>query len=148
MEIQEQVPYLRVADMDRSLSFYIEGLGFRVERQMEDEGGPFWARLTKDSLAIMISNRPSRFLDFVDHEEGHFHDHEGRDGQVHFHGADSVHDGELNLVTYVYVDDVDAAYAELQERGVAALDAPADMFYGTREFLVRDPDGYYYAFAA
>ncbi|HLF76584.1 MAG TPA: VOC family protein [Dehalococcoidia bacterium] len=63
------------------------------------------------------------------------------------HGIDSVHDGSLNFVTYTYVEDVDGSYEELRARGVETLDAPGDKFYGVREFLVRDPDGYYYAIA-
>ena len=58
-----------------------------------------------------------------------------------------MHDGSLNAVTYVYVEDVDAAYEEFKGRGLEPVDAPEDKFYGVREFLVKDPDGYYYAFA-
>lgn len=145
MKITGQIPYLRVADMARSLAFYVDGLGFEVVDKSDDETGVFWASLRKDAATLMISNRPSRFLDFFEHEEGHFHEHD--DGEVHFHGADSVHDGALNAVMFLYVDDVDAAYEELLGRGVHTVDAPADRFYGVREFLMKDPDGYYYAFA-
>ena len=145
MHIGEQVAYLRVADVGRSFRFYCDGLGFEIAHRMDDERGPFFARLEKDGLALMIANRPSRFLDFAMHAPGHFHEHD--DGHEHFHGAESVHDGSLNLVTYLYVADVEAAYAEVQRRGIEPLTAPEDMFYGVREFLVRDPDNYYYAIA-
>ena len=132
--------------MAQSLAFYVDGLEFEVTEQMDDEIGPFWALLKKDAALLMISNRPSRFLDFAQHAEGHFHEHDDGEG-VHFHGAESVHDGSLNAVAYIYVDDVDAAYEELKGRGLEPVDAPEAKFYGVREFLVKDPDGYYYAFA-
>jgi uncharacterized glyoxalase superfamily protein PhnB len=31
--------------------------------------------------------------------------------------------------------------------GISTVDEPEDKFYGLREFLVRDPDGYYLAIA-
>jgi catechol 2,3-dioxygenase-like lactoylglutathione lyase family enzyme len=146
MPLLSQVPYLRVRDVARSLTFYVERLGFEIADRADEEGGPYWVRLRRDGVSIMVSNRPSRFLDFAEHEQGHFHEHE--DGELeHFHGIDAVHDGSLNFVMFIYVEDVDALHAELLGRGLDALDAPQDKFYGVREFLVRDPDGYYYAFA-
>src|SRR5690349_4285423 len=123
--------------MERSLAFYRDGLGFEVVSQMSDEHGPFWASLDLDGMSLMISNRPSRFLDFMNHGEGHFHEHDEDGAHEHFHGADSVHDGALNLVTYIYVADVDAVFEELKAR-IEVLDLPADKFYGVREFLIKD----------
>jgi uncharacterized glyoxalase superfamily protein PhnB len=51
-----------------------------------------------------------------------------------------VADGVWNA--YIRVEDVDAVYAEFQERG-ATIDYPiADTPYGFREFGVQDPDGH------
>jgi catechol 2,3-dioxygenase-like lactoylglutathione lyase family enzyme len=47
---------------------------------------------------------------------------------------------------YVYVDDVEALYDELCERGADILNGPVDTTYGLREIRVRDPDGYILAF--
>ena len=145
MKITTQTPYIRVADMTRSLAFYVDGLGFEVVDSSEDATGVFWASIRLGGASLMVSNRPSRFLDFFEHPAGHFHEHE--DLEEHFHGAESVHDGALNVVTFFYVEDVDAAHAELESRGVTTVDAPSERFYGVREFLVKDPDGYFYAFA-
>ena len=54
MRFLESVPYLRVRDMERSLRFYHEGLGFKVTRQLNDTGGPFWARLEKDGTRTTL----------------------------------------------------------------------------------------------
>jgi uncharacterized glyoxalase superfamily protein PhnB len=111
---------------------------------LEEEGHTFWALLRKGGYSLMISDRPSRFVDDGSHEDEHEHDAEGHHV---FHGAGAAVDGELNVVTYLYVEDADAAHAELVANGFPPLDAPAVKFYRLKEFLVRDPDGYHYALA-
>jgi len=145
MRFLSHAPYLRVADMQRSLAFYRDGLGFSVTTQMDDENGVFWASLEKDGMTLMISNRPSRFMDWIDLEQGNVHEHEEGEDHAHVHGISAVHDGCLNFVTFLYVEDVDAAYMELKSRSIEPLDRPEDKFYNLRECLIVDPDGYYYA---
>ena len=147
MHLLSAVPYLRVADMARSLAFYVDGLGFEVARRMEDETGVFFARLEKDGVALIVCNRPSRFMDWFDLADGNLHEHEHDGESEHFHGIEATHDGCLNFVTYFYVEDAGAVHTELKARGIEPMDAPEDQFYGVREFLLRDPDGYYYAVA-
>jgi uncharacterized glyoxalase superfamily protein PhnB len=43
---------------------------------------------------------------------------------------------------YVYVDDVDALYAELQRRGAVVIQPPRLAPYGLREIVVEDLNGY------
>src|SRR5207244_2510236 len=43
---------------------------------------------------------------------------------------------------YVFVDDADAVYADLVERGAKPIGQPENQFYGRRDFGVRDLDGY------
>lgn len=40
------------------------------------------------------------------------------------------------------VDDVDSVFADLEARGVAVAEPPADQPWGVRNFYVTDPDGY------
>jgi PhnB protein len=42
---------------------------------------------------------------------------------------------------YLYVDDVDATYQRALEAGAVRLEEPADMPYGDRRGMVRDPCG-------
>ncbi len=130
--------------MEQSLRFYRDGLGLEVTDHIEEGGRTFWARLAKDSFSVMISTGNVRFMGDESHEEDHEHDEHG---QHIYHGPTSVVDGELNAVTFVYVEDADAAYNEVKARGIVPEDAPSNKDYGLREFLVRDPDGYYYAIA-
>src|SRR3954451_11402996 len=111
MKIVNHRPYLRVAEMQRSLAFYRDGLGFTVVADSTGDDGLFWASLEKDGFGLMISHRPSRI--FAHNHEAHEHEHGQHGGHI-FHGPEAVHDGELNQVTYVYVEDVDAVHAELR----------------------------------
>lgn len=46
------------------------------------------------------------------------------------------------LFLYISVDDVDAAYQELIDKGYKPSSEPKDWPWGNREFVIRDPDGY------
>lgn len=48
--------------------------------------------------------------------------------------------------TYIVADDPDALFAKAKKAGVVILEAPADRSYGSREFIVRDPEGNVWAF--
>jgi uncharacterized glyoxalase superfamily protein PhnB len=142
VRILQGIPYLRVRDVQRSIAFYVDGLGFELKDMLTAEDGLFWARVQNGPCDLMLCHRPSRFVG-DDAEEEHEHDENGR----HVYRVNAVQNGELNLVTYLYVEDANAAHAELKAHGVQPLDEPEDKFYGVREFLVCDPDGYYYAIA-
>lgn len=51
-----------------------------------------------------------------------------------------------NWTAYLYVQDVDALYAELRGLGVDIPHAPETQPYGCRELVVDDPDGHLIAF--
>jgi catechol 2,3-dioxygenase-like lactoylglutathione lyase family enzyme len=58
-------------------------------------------------------------------------------------------DGVFGTTTYCYVDDVDALYRELCQKGLKlpktpgspVEEGPVNQTWGMREFYVRDPDG-------
>jgi len=53
-----------------------------------------------------------------------------------------------NGQVYIICDTVDEYYAEITDRGVVTLAAPADWPYGMRDFELADPDGNLLAFGA
>ena len=55
------------------------------------------------------------------------------------HGGGGTDRAEL----FISVDDVDAAYGELVDRGLVAECPPADQDYGLRDFCFADPDGHH-----
>jgi len=44
--------------------------------------------------------------------------------------------------TYIKVEDVDAYYQNLLDKGLQPSSEPRDWPWGNREFVIRDPDGY------
>jgi uncharacterized glyoxalase superfamily protein PhnB len=52
------------------------------------------------------------------------------------------------LDAYVIIEDPDALYAEYAARGVEFARGLANMPWGSREFVVKDPDGRLFAFGA
>jgi len=46
------------------------------------------------------------------------------------------------MYIYINVDDVDAKYSELSEKGFRPYSEPKDWPWGNREFILKDPDGY------
>ena len=68
-----------------------------------------------------------------------------RDGvEIHFRGAEA---GPSNSI-YVYVDDVDATYRELLDRGNSPISPPVNQSYGLRDFGIRDLDGHLIMFSS
>ena len=63
-----------------------------------------------------------------------------RDG-VWLHLSSFSGDGTYGGVANLYVDDVDALFAELIARGVTIDLKPMDQTWGTREMYVKDADG-------
>lgn len=56
-----------------------------------------------------------------------------------------MHPSELgchNYFGYLVVDDVDAYYADVRDKGAHMLNEPSDKPWGMREFGVKTPDGH------
>ncbi|MDL4815235.1 VOC family protein [Actinomadura opuntiae] len=64
---------------------------------------------------------------------------EERAAQISFMSADKT--APVNPDISVEVDDVDAAYAAMRERGAEIVHPLQDEEWGVRRFFVRDPDG-------
>jgi lactoylglutathione lyase len=52
--VEEVVPFFRVADMETSLSFYVQGLGFEVALKWIPDGKIRWCRLQLGGAALML----------------------------------------------------------------------------------------------
>ena len=64
---------------------------------------------------------------------------------VHMEGPPAA-PPDLAFHLHLWVDDIDADYRQLLERGVAVLEAPQDRPWGLRTFHVKDPNGYDWEF--
>ncbi|HEX9188564.1 MAG TPA: VOC family protein [Vicinamibacteria bacterium] len=52
--VRQAVPFFGVRDIEASLRFYVEGLGFRVTRQWAPEGRIRWCWLEVGTVAVML----------------------------------------------------------------------------------------------
>lgn len=135
---QSLTPYLRVADVARSLAFYLDALGFEVAATNDYRGETVWALLRAGPVSIMLSLWPARSLEHDDVD----HDHPEWTGAAHVNPWP-----DISVATFLYVDDVEAAYRRILASGHETIDKPTDRPYGVREVLVRDPDGYFLVLA-
>ncbi len=55
--------------------------------------------------------------------------------------------GATTQQIYVYVDDVDAHYAQAKAAGAEVIEEPKDQFYGDRRYGALDPEGHAWYFA-
>lgn len=53
-KVTEVVPYLLVRDMERSIRFYVDGLGFTIAIRWEPDGKLRWCSLRLGDAAIML----------------------------------------------------------------------------------------------
>jgi lactoylglutathione lyase len=126
VEFARLVPELICSDIERSLRFYIDILGFHVRFARPEER---FAYLEREGAEIMLEQPTGRrFL-------------VGEFDQTHPYGRG------MNL--QIRVDDVAALYATVQASGCTVLLPLEDKWYrqdrvlwGNRQFVVQDPDGY------
>jgi predicted enzyme related to lactoylglutathione lyase len=113
-------PVLLVADLDRSVAFFRDRLGFDCDVY---DDPPNFATASRDAGTFLLA-LPADAERIVPNWK--------------------IVDKMWNA--YVRVDDVDAVYAEMQERGAEIDYTIYDAPYGFREFGVQDPDGHDIAF--
>lgn len=110
-------PALTVNDLDKSVAFYRDVLGFVVHEEITQEGQKFGASMRAGDVDIML-------------------------GQDDFaQGRDRVKGVGFRLYCTT-AQDVDALAASIKERGGSLATEPTDQSWGTRDFSVEDPDGY------
>lgn len=116
--VKQAVPFFRVSNIENSLRFYVDGLGFEMTHKWIDKGAVRWCWLQRGGAALMLQN----FL--------------REDGTSWSPG------GELGLgVSIVFMcEDALAIYHEAKARG---LDASRP-FVGNGMWVtsLSDPDGY------
>jgi lactoylglutathione lyase len=118
MNVQQAVPFLRVADIDASVRFYVEGLGFEMTKKWTPEGKLQWCWLQRGGAAMMLQ-------EFA--VDGH------RAGRP----AGAV---GLGVSICFICDDALAIYRDVIGRAIEASEpfVSNGMWY----FAVKDPDGY------
>jgi len=113
---------LAVSDVDRSLAFYRDLIGFEVEATYDD---PPYATLTLAGTRLSLA------------EQGH--PAEDRPGVTMTAPAEP---SKASVVLVVEVKDARATYTELEARGARFLADPYEPPWGGCRFFCVDPDGY------
>jgi len=107
---------LTVRDLEKSLAWYTDVLGFTVDRKHEREGILFAVSLKAGAVRVLIN----------------------RDNGAK--GAERVK-GEGFSLMFTTAQDVDELAARIKARGGTLATEPADAF-GARVFRIVDPDGF------
>lgn len=116
--VQQSVPFFAVSDIEASLRFYVDGLGFEMTQKWIDEGKLRWCWLQHGGAALMLQEFRT----------------EGHDSWV-----PECKVGEGVSINFICQDAL-AIYHEVTARGIET-DRP---FVGNHMWVVglADPDGY------
>lgn len=113
---------MTVNDLEKSVAWYHDVVGFTIDRKMEREGKVVATSLVAGDVRILLNQE---------------------DGAK---GWDRVKGQGLSLQLTTAQDIDDIAYRIKKSGGVLESD-PADMPWGARVFSLRDPDGYRWVFS-
>jgi uncharacterized glyoxalase superfamily protein PhnB len=123
--ISKLTPNLVVADVDRSLAFYRDVLGFAVQVTVPDAGPFVFAAVTHGNVEVFLN---------------------ARDAAVAEYPAFSDRPVGGTLTLFMEVTGVAGAYEALGPR-VTVVMPLEKKWYGSTEFAFLDPDGYVITFA-
>jgi catechol 2,3-dioxygenase-like lactoylglutathione lyase family enzyme len=111
-------PFFIVSDVDQTIAFYCDKLGFETRFQQPDRD-PFFAIVGRDGAQIFVKSEKS--VSPLPNSRRH---------------------SFMRWDAYVYAPDPDALAAELAEQGAAFSEPLKDTHDGLRGFEICDPDGY------
>ena len=118
MKVKQLIPMLESDDLEATINFYTQTLGFRAFDIMKEEGKPYWCNLQRDDAEIMFTSRNSH---------------------------SQVPKATFTGVLYFYLDNVDELWQELREKVTVEWE-PQDFGYGMYEFAIRDNNGFILTF--
>ncbi len=111
------VPFFMVTNMEVSLRFYVDGLGFEMKHHWIPRGHIEWCYLQREKVAIMLQEiRRDITPSFPEGKKGH------------------------GVSTVIFCEDALAIYREVTAKGLK----PGEPFVGNNLWVVtlRDPDDY------
>lgn len=117
-------PMIYTANIQSSIKFYTETLGFEISEYYPDKNNPTW-------FAIQIGNQRlavGKIFNDINHK---YHPNGIMGSGVHF---------------YIIVENVNNMYENLKSK-LIILDEIENKSWGSREFAVKDPDGYIISFS-
>jgi len=121
LRLRHITPGITVNDLDRSIAFYTEGLGFVIKDKWEEEGKLAGVELWAGAAQLVLTQD-----DFKK-------------------GRDRVKGVGIRLWFYT-AQDLDGLAARAKASGIVLDQEPADMPWGARVFMLTDPDGFKISF--
>lgn len=124
--LKKLTPNLIVANVERSVAFYCDVLGFTREIAVPDDGSPLvFASVRSEAVEIFLNAQEPAIAEYPAF-------------------AGRPIGGTLTM--FIEVDEIERVHAELQSR--APIVMPLERkWYGVTEFAITDPDGYIITFA-
>jgi uncharacterized glyoxalase superfamily protein PhnB len=124
MIFTDVTPNLVVSNLDRSLTFYRDVLGFSVVTTVPDQPPYAFAWMQRDTVNVFLNTEASAQLTTSS-------------------GTNTLF---ITLEATDRASGVDALFASVGDRAPVLMPL-TDQFYGMREFTIKDPDGYIVTFA-
>ncbi len=126
---------LMVQDMAASLHFYTHILGFEFDEGWPNKEQPLWASLSLNDQVVMIGAAMEPDPSWCEDEDTLKLQKEMLD--VFQKGTPGA-----GVSFYFVIDGVDEYFSGVKERGGKPRTEPKTQFYGLRDFMILDPDGY------
>ncbi|MFN5538919.1 MAG: VOC family protein [Candidatus Melainabacteria bacterium] len=125
MTFQSLVPNIAVPDVNQTVEYYSQILGFQVVNSIPASGKLAWAMLKVHSITIMFQEEKSFKEEYS-----------------------SLHNLPIGgcLTLYVFVDNIRALYDNLKSK-ITLINELNITFYGMTEFAIEDCNGYILTFA-
>jgi uncharacterized glyoxalase superfamily protein PhnB len=124
MTFADVTPNLVVSDLDRSLTFYRDVLGFGLVTTVPEQAPFVFAWLQRDSVSVFLNSEASAKMKAVA-------------------GANMLF---ITLNAPDRASGIDSLFDAVKDRAPVLMPL-TDQFYGMREFTIKDPDGYIVIFA-
>jgi uncharacterized glyoxalase superfamily protein PhnB len=124
MTFSDVTPNLVVSNLERSLEFYRDVLGFTLVTSVPAEPPFVFAWMQRDTVSVFLNSEASAEMPAVP-------------------GTNMLF---ITLTAPDRESGVDRLFADVRGR-VQVVMPLTDQFYGMREFSVKDPDGYVIIFA-
>jgi uncharacterized glyoxalase superfamily protein PhnB len=118
-KIHSAAPVIGTDDIERSLSYYIDVLGFSFDFKY---GEPtVYAGVKSEQAEIYFCNSPAQ--------------------------AQIVKDKNLSLEIFIWVTDAQSLFEEHVSKGAEIFETIADRPWGARQYVIKDINGYHLKFA-
>lgn len=126
MKLTNLIPMLNVSNIESSLKFYQDALGFEVVNPTEMLKKWRWGLIRSGDTELMLSETQSGPVGLIK-------------------DIASNEDESWPTIFYFYPDDVEALYNHVVTKGYQTT--PLEVtFYGMKEFSLQDPDGHLLSF--